>query len=119
MRSWRHRFASQGVAGVGRIAKGRGRKPWLPPGTVAEVLRATRQVAPPDGGTHWTTRTLANHLQIGKDTVAQIWRDHELRPWRIDYFKLSNDPRFEEKLVDVVGLYIEPPKKAMVFCFDE
>lgn len=118
-RHWRHRFADQGVAGVGRIAKGRGRKPWLPPGTVAEVLRVTRQVTPPDGGTHWTTRTLAKHLQIGKDTVAQIWRDHELKPWRIDYFKLSNDPHFEEKLVDVVGLYLAPPKKAIVFCFDE
>ena len=79
----------------------------------------TREVVPPDGGTHWTTRRLAKHLHVGKDTVAQIWRDHEIKPWRVEYFKLSNDPRFEEKLIDVVGLYLNPPEKAAVFCFDE
>jgi transposase len=119
VRRWRGRFTIEGVGGVGRIAKGRGRKPSLPVDTVSEVLRVTREVKPSDGGTHWTTRSLANHLHLGKDTVAQIWRDHELKPWRIDYFKFSNDPRFEEKLVDVVGLYLAPPEKAMVFCFDE
>ena len=56
---------------------------------------------------------------IGKDTVARIWRDHELRPWRVDTFKISNDPLFEEKLVDVVGLYLNPPERAVVFSFDE
>jgi transposase len=119
IRRWRRRFSSEGVGGVGRIAKGRGRKPMLAPGRVAEVVRVTREEVPPDGGTHWTTRTLAEHLQVGKDTVAQIWRDHEIKPWRVDYFKLSNDPRFEEKLVDVVGLYMAPSEKAVVFCFDE
>ena len=119
VRRWRHRFSSEGVGGVGRIARGRGRKPSLPQDTVAEVLRMTRDAAPPDGSTHWTTRTLARHLHVGKDAVAQIWRDHEIKPWRIDYFKLSNDPRFEQKLVDVVGLYMAPPEKAIVFCFDE
>ena len=56
---------------------------------------------------------------IGKDTVARIWRDHELKPWKVDTFKISNDPRFEEKLVDVVGLYLNPPERAVVFSFDE
>ena len=56
---------------------------------------------------------------IGKDTVARIWRDHDLKPWKIETFKVSNDPHFEEKLVDVVGLYMNPPERAVVFSFDE
>ncbi len=56
---------------------------------------------------------------VGKDTVARIWRARKLRPWRVDTFKLSNDPAFEEKLVDVVGLYLDPPERAVVFSFDE
>ena len=107
------------MAGVGRISKGRGRKPSLPPNIAGEIVRVTREAMPTDGGTHWTTRTLAGYLGVGKDTVAQTWRDHEIKPWRVDYFKLSQDPQFEEKLVDVVGLYVDPPEKAIVFCFDE
>jgi transposase len=119
VRRWRARFIEVGVEGVGRIADGRGRKPWLPPGTVARVLAATRQETPPGGATHWTTRTMAGHVGVGKDTVAKIWADHGLKPWRIETFKLSNDPRFEEKLVDVVGVYLDPPARAVVFSFDE
>ena len=62
---------------------------------------------------------LAERFGIGKDTVARIWRDHELKPWKVETFKLSNDPHFEEKLVDVVGLYLNPPERAVVFSFDE
>lgn len=62
---------------------------------------------------------MANRFGIGKDTVARIWRDHNLKPWKVDTFKVSNDPRFEEKLVDVVGLYLNPPERAVVFSFDE
>jgi transposase len=119
VRRWRSRFAEQGVAGVGRIARGRGRKPSLPPGTVEEVLRLTLQERPADGSTQWSTRTLAVRVGIGKDAVAKIWADHNLEPWKVDTFKVSNDPRFEEKLVDVVGLYLDPPQRAAVFCFDE
>lgn len=119
VRHWRSRFAEQGVAGVGRIAKGRGRKPSLPPGTVAEVLRLTREELPADGSTHWSTRTLAARVGIGKDTVARIWADHGLKPWKVTTFKISNDPAFEDKLVDVVGLYLDPPARAAVFSFDE
>jgi len=120
VRRWRARFEADGVDGVGVIAAGRGRKSWLPEGvTVAEVLRVTREEFPADTSTHWSTRSLAERLGIGKDTVARIWRDHELKPWRVDTFKVSNDRRFEEKLVDVVGLYMNPPERAMVFCFDE
>ena len=119
VRAWRRRFEAEGVDGVGRIAPGRGRKSWLPEGTVAEVVRVTRQERPDDDATHWTTRTLAKRFGIGKDTVARIWRDHGLKPWRVENFKVSTDPRFEEKLTDVVGLYLNPPERAVVFSFDE
>jgi transposase len=119
VRHWRKRFGETGVAGVGVIAKGRGRRSWLPVGTVAEVVRVTQQERPADGSTHWTTRSMAERFGIGKDTVARIWRNHNLKPWKVATFKISNDPRFEEKLVDVVGLYMDPPKRAAVFSFDE
>jgi transposase len=119
VRVWRGRFEVEGVAGVGRIAKGRGRKSWLPAGTVAEVVRVTLEESPDDGSTPWTTRRLAERFGIGKDSVARIWRDHELKPWKVSRFKISNDPDFEAKLVDVVGVYLNPPERAVVFCFDE
>ncbi|HEX6754742.1 MAG TPA: IS630 family transposase [Mycobacteriales bacterium] len=119
VRAWRKAFAGRGVAGVGVVAEGRGRKPWLPEGTVAEVVGVTLTEKPADGSTHWSTRTLAKRMGISHGAVAKIWRDHGLQPWRVATFKLSNDPRFEEKLVDVVGLYLDPPAKAVVFCFDE
>jgi transposase len=115
VRRWRRRFIEQGPAGVGMIAKGRGRKPSLPRGTVAEVLRLTRHETPLDGSTHWTTRTMAARVGIGKDSVARIWADHNLKPWKVDTFKISTDPDFETKLVDVVGLYLNPPARAVVF----
>jgi transposase len=119
VRRWRNRFAEKGVAGVGAIAKGRGRRSWLPRDTVQRVVELTLTGEPPGGATHWTTRTMAEQVGVGKDTVAQIWADHQLKPWKIDVFKLSNDPEFESKLVDVVGLYLRPPARAVVFSFDE
>ena len=119
VRRWRRKFADTGVSGVGRIAAGRGRKSWLPAGTVAAVVHDTLHSKPEDGSTHWTTRLMAARHGIGKDSVARIWRDHELKPWKVDTFKISNDPLFEEKLVDVVGLYLNPPERAVVFSFDE
>ena len=119
VRRWRSRFATHGTSGVGRIAKGRGRKSSLPAGTVEEVVRVTLGERPADGSTHWSTRTLAARIGIGKDAVAKIWADHNLKPWQVDTFKISNDPRFEEKLIDVVGLYLDPPARAAVFSFDE
>jgi transposase len=119
VRRWRSRFAEQGVAGVGVIAKGRGRKSSLPAGTVEEVLRLTHRELPVDGSTQWSTRSLAERVGVGKDTVAKIWADHNLQPWKVSTFKVSNDPRFEEKLIDVVGVYLNPPSRAVVFSFDE
>ena len=119
VRAWRRRFEEEGVDGVGRIAPGRGRTSWLPEGTVAAVVHDTLHSVPDDGSTHWSTRLMASRFGIGKDTVARIWRDHNLKPWKVDTFKVSNDPHFEEKLVDVVGLYLNPPERAVVFSFDE
>ena len=83
------------------------------------MVRVTLNETPDDTSTHWSTRTLAKKIGIGKDSVAKIWRDHKLKPWRVETFKISNDPAFEDKLIDVVGLYLNPPAKAAVFSFDE
>lgn len=98
VRRWRNRFTDKGIDGVGTIAKGRGRKSWLPADTVQRVVELTLTGQPPGGETHWTTRSLAAQVGVGKDTVAQIWADHELKPWKVDVFKLSNDPEFESRL---------------------
>jgi transposase len=119
VRRWRARFERDGVEGVARVAPGRGRKPWLPTGTVAEIVRVTLEERPADGSTHWSTRTLAARIGVNRETVRRVWRDHGLKPWRVETFKLSNDPRFEQKLVDVVALYLNPPERAVVFSFDE
>ena len=97
VRAWWKSFAQRGVAGVGVVAEGRGRKPWLPEGMVVEVVRVTLTEKPADGSTHWSTRTLAKRMGISHGAVANIWRDHELQPWRVDTFKLSTDPDFEAK----------------------
>lgn len=119
VRRWRRRFESEGLEGVGTIAPGRGRKPSLPEGTVARIIRVTLEERPDDGSTHWSTRSLAEVVGVSRETVRRVWQDHGLKPWRIDTFKLSNDPDFETKLVDVVGLYLNPPERAVVFSFDE
>jgi len=119
IRSWRKRFTEKGVDGVGVIAKGRGRKRQISDETIAEVVRVTCQEDPPGNETQWSTRALAKRFGIGKDAIAKIWSDHGLKPWRVDMFKVSNDPDFEEKLADVVGLYLNPPARAAVFSFDE
>jgi len=118
VRRWRARFAETGVEGVGVIAPGRGRKPEVPDEVVEAIVHDTLHETPPDA-THWSTRSMAAHAGVGKDTVARIWRARNLRPWRVDTFKLSNDPDLETKLVDVVGLYLNPPERAVVLCFDE
>ncbi len=119
VRRWRARFESEGIDGIGQIARGRGRKPSLAEGTVAEIVRVTLEERPADGSTHWSTRTLAKALGVSRETVRRVWADHGLRPWRAETFKLSNDPHFEQKLIDVVGLYLNPPERAVVFSFDE
>jgi transposase/transposase-like protein len=119
VRAWRRRFEVEGVEGVGRIAEGRGRRSWVAQEVEDAVVNDTLCVRPDDASTQWSTRTMAARHGIGKDTVAKIWRQHDLKPWKIDTFKVSDDPAFEAKLVDVVGLYLDPPQRAVVFSFDE
>lgn len=119
VRRWRRRFAATGISSIGWVAPGRGRKPRLAPGTVPEIVRVTLEERPPDGATEWTTRSLARRIGVHRETIRRVWLDHDLKPWRRDTFKLSTDPDFEAKLVDVVGLYLDPPARAVVVSFDE
>ena len=116
---WRDRYRAGGVDAVGVIAPGRGRKPEIDPAVIEAIVDDTLHTVPDDGSTAWTTRSMADRHGVGKDTVARLWRARRLRPWQVDTFKLSNDPNFEAKLVDVVGLYMDPPERAVVFSFDE
>ncbi len=95
-----------------------GRPKSIPEDRVKAVLTITR-LAKPDGGTHWSTRTMAETVGVSRSTVQRIWSGNGLKPHLIRSFKLSSDPNFEEKLIDVVGLYLNPPEKAMVLCVDE
>lgn len=115
---WRNRFAEQRLDGLWEIAPGRGRKPTYSRRKIAAVVKATLQTKPP-GMTHWSCRSLAKSQGIGKSTVNAIWRAHKLQPHRAETFKLSRDPRFLDKLTDVVGLYLNPPEQALVLCVDE
>ena len=119
VRSWRERFLRDGVAGVGTVAPGRGRKVSLDPDVAERIVEVTCTTRPPDGATHWSTRALAEQVGVSRETVRRVWRAYGLSPWRIDTFKLSNDPLFVAKLLDVVGVYLDPPARAVVFAFDE
>jgi hypothetical protein len=119
VRRWRAKFEAGRVGAVGSIAPGRGRKPEIPQSVIDAIVDDTLYTVPDDGSTAWSTRTMGERHGVGKDTVARIWRGRQLRPWKVETFKLSNDPRFEAKLVDVVGLYMNPPERAVVFSFDE
>ena len=114
----RDRFSDDGPGGLSVVKPGRGRKPQIPPEKVAEIVHATLHEKPP-GGTHWSCRSLAKAKGVSPATVQRIWDAHNLKPWRVDTFKLSNDNQFIEKLTDVVGLYLNPPERAIVLCVDE
>ncbi|MPZ54715.1 MAG: IS630 family transposase [Acidimicrobiia bacterium] len=115
---WRRRFAEDGVGGVGRVRPGRGRKPTIPQEKIDQVVHDTQDTTPPDA-THWSVRSMAKHAGISKTKVQEIWAARGLKPHLVETFKLSDDPHFEEKLVDVVGLYMNPPEGAVVLSVDE
>ncbi len=118
VRAWRQRFGEDGLAGLEKIRAGRGRKPSIPAETIAEIVRLTTTTTP-EGATHWSCRTMARKVGVSSATVQRIWSDLGLAPHRVDTFKVSTDPLFEDKLIDVVGLYLNPPQKAIVLCMDE
>jgi transposase len=116
--SWRRRFEVEGLAKLGRVRSGRGRKPTIPQSKIDEIARLTRN-STPSGHTHWSVRTMAAASGVSPAQVQRIWAARGLKPHRVEAFKLSTDPRFEEKLIDVIGLYLNPPEQAIVFCVDE
>ena len=115
---WRERFSAVGLKEFSGVRPGRGRKPSIPREKVEEIVRLTLHETPP-GETHWSCRSMAARAGVSSATVQRIWSARGLQPHRVETFKLSNDPRFEEKLVDVVGLYLNPPEGAIVLCMDE
>ena len=114
----RERFLDDGPGGLAEVRPGRGRKPQISAEKVAEIVNATLHEKPP-GETHWSCRSMAWAQRVSPATVQRIWDAHNLKPHRVETFKLSGDKRFLEKLTDVVGLYLNPPEKAIVLCVDE
>jgi len=113
---WVGRFATDRLAGLGD-APGRGRKPWLAEGAAQQVVE--RAVTPPPHLGRWSCRTMARAVGISAASVQRLWAANDIRPHLSRTFKLSNDKRFEEKFWDVIGLYLDPPEKALVLCCDE
>lgn len=118
VRAWRDRFVEDGLAKLGEVRAGRGRKASISEEQVAAIVHDTLHTTP-KGETHWSCRTMAKHAGVSPATVQRIWHDLGIKPHRMDTFKVSNDPAFQEKLTDVVGLYLAPPEKAIVLCLDE
>ena len=115
---WRKRVREQGVGAVWEIAPGRGRKPVYDQAKREAIIEATLQ-SKPKGMTHWSCRLMAEAQEISKSTVNRLWQLHNIKPHLSSTFKLSRDAKFLEKLTDVVGLYLNPPDKALVLCLDE
>jgi len=115
---WRERFLALRLEGLKKDAPRPGRIPSIPEKKVRAVVQATLHTSP-RGATHWSIRTMAKAQRISRMAVQRIWDRHGLKPHLTKTFKLSRDQRFVEKLYDVVGLYLNPPDKALVLCVDE
>jgi transposase len=116
--AWRGQFEKDGMVGFGEVAAGRGRKPSISEEKVAEIVDLTLH-SKPEGETHWSCRSMARRVGVSSASVQRIWSARGLKPHLMKTFKLSNDRHFEEKLIDVVGLYLNPPDQAVVLCMDE
>ena len=115
---WRARYARDRISGLyDELRPGRPRT--VDDERVAALINKTLHTKPADGSTHWSTRALASETGISKSTVARYLNVFQLKPHRVESFKLSTDPLFVEKLRDVVGLYLNPPENALVLCVDE
>ena len=115
---WRTRFATQGIEGIKKDRPGRGRKATKRQALAAKIIDKTTREKPRNA-THWSTRTLGAEMGVDPTMVHRVWKDAGLKPHLTRTFKLSNDPDFVEKLVDVVGLYLNPPERALVLSADE
>lgn len=113
---WRQRYAEYGIEGLKDEPKP-GRPRRIGRDKVAEIVAAT--LTPPEGITHWSARRLAKEVGVGHSTVHRIWRAYDLKPHRVETFKFSRDAQLKEKVVDIVGLYLNPPEGALVLGVDE
>ncbi len=113
---WSKRFSQEGLAGL-VDRPGRGRKPRLASEKVEKVIGEVTR--PPKGRTRWSVRSMAREVGISHGSVNAIWRANDLKPHLTRTFKVSTDPKFEEKFWDVIGLYLDPPERALVLCCDE
>ena len=117
---WLDRYESEGMIGLLSDRPRSGRPKQITPADEAEIIDRTLHTKPPsEESTHWSTRLMAKATGYHHATIARIWRTHGLKPHRVDWFKVSRDPEFVAKLRDVVGLYLHPPERAVVFAFDE
>ncbi|MEQ4608304.1 IS630 family transposase [Streptomyces cavourensis] len=114
---WRARFVEHRIAGLGDMPRSGGPR-TVTDERVAALVTKTLESAPKNA-THWSTRSMAKELGLSQSTVSRVWRAFGLQPHRSETFKLSTDPYFVEKVHDVVGLYLDPPERALVFCVDE
>jgi transposase len=118
VRLWRDRYLEGGVEALAKDAPRPGRPPTIPAERKRAVITLACQTKP-ENATHWATREMAKVAGVSQSSVQRIWSGNGIKPHLVRTFKLSKDPRFEEKLIDVVGLYMNPPEKAMVLCIDE
>ena len=118
--AWRKRYAREGLTAQLADRPRRGRPQTVRRTRRAEIL-ATTLAPPPEhlGVTHWSSRLLATELGLSHSTVARVWAEHDVKPWQTETFKFSTDPELEAKVRDVVGLYLDPPARAIVLCVDE
>jgi transposase len=114
---WRRGFAERGLEGLADAPRS-GRPRRVDDEAIQRVLAKTLET-PTDGSTHWSVRRLAATTELSPATVHRIWRDHKLKPHQLRSFKFSRDPQLREKIIDVVGVYLDPPKGALVLCVDE
>jgi transposase len=115
---WRRRFVEKGLPGIEKDAP-RGGRPATKRRQVAKKIIEYTTQRKPANATHWSTNTLARELGVSQSMVSRVWRANGLKPHLVRTFKVSNDPRFVEKLTDIVGLYLDPPEGALVLCMDE
>ena len=118
VRRWRQRYAAKGLDGLLKDATRPSRVKPLSPETVKRVVHMTLHEKPPNA-THWSGRSMAAAAGISLTSVQRIWRAHGLKPHLVKTFKVSRDKNFSTKVEDVVGLYLNPPDKALVLCVDE
>src|SRR5882672_7346153 len=114
---WKKRYRQDEILGLATFHPGQASKK-LTSQLRARILAKTQQ-PPPDGSTHWSLRKMAAVMHVGKDLIRQVWQEADLKPHRLDRYMASDDPQFEQKAADIIGLYLHPPQHAAIFCVDE